>query len=218
MKTASLLPASKPFSAPCVQPRSNEPADIKDWCLARADVWYQQKDFGLARTFLQFALDIDPRDTPVWIALGSLHFTTGNLGAALLAFNQANELNPGNLAIQLHLALTHQQREEWAEAENGFRNALAIAPNDVQTTKLYSGMLMARNRLSDARILLERTLASDLSDAELFTRLGVCCFRTGDFRAAKACFAYQLKLNPFDALARENLSVVEAKISNPPAL
>ncbi len=210
MKTVPTTPASQSPRTRSIQPKSNEPADIKDWCLARADAWYQQKNPDLARTFLQFALDIDPRDASIWVALGSLHFAAGDLGPALLAFTQANEIKPGSPEIQLHLALTHQQREDWAETEYFFKQALEFQPDHIGALRLYSGYLMARQRPHEARLHLEHALASDLEDVDLFLRLGVCCYQTHALTASQACFKRVLQLDPTHVMARENLNVVTA--------
>ncbi|HLP78741.1 MAG TPA: tetratricopeptide repeat protein [Candidatus Paceibacterota bacterium] len=187
-------------------------SEIKAWCLERADEWHDQNQPVLARQFLQHALAIDPHDVQCWIALGSLHFTGGNLDSALLAFTQANELKPADPAIILHLALTHQHRKEWAETEWYFRRTLELRPDDVATLKLFSGYLMARGRHEEARHRLEQALAFDLDDVELFLRLGVCCYQLNDFSAAHACFKRALQLDPNNQMARENLFVSHSRL------
>ncbi|HYG22021.1 MAG TPA: tetratricopeptide repeat protein [Verrucomicrobiae bacterium] len=214
MKAASPSPTP---SAPLIfSRRSFDPAaEIKAWCLERADEWYEQKELALARDFLKHALEIDPHDVEVWIALGSLQFALGSHRQALLSFTQARELDPTNAKVFLHLAATHQQLGENAEAEWHFKEALTADPKSSEVIKLYSGFLMAQNRLTDARLLLEFGLGSNLEDVELFLRLGVCCYRAEDLRAAYSCFKRVLQLAPSNATAIENLQVV-ASITTPP--
>jgi tetratricopeptide (TPR) repeat protein len=203
---AAAVPAAR--QPRCIQPKSTNVADLKDWCLARADEWYAQKEFGFARDFLQHALDLDPFDVEIWIALGSLHFTSNNLDAALFAFTQADELRPADATLQLHLAVVQQHRQSWAHAETHFRNSLELQPEHLGALKLFAGFLMARERFTEAREILERALMVELDDSEIFLSLGVCCFRLENHQAARACFEHLLKIDPSDAIAGENLAVV----------
>lgn len=192
----------------CVPPKSTDLADLKDWCLARADEWYAQKEFGFARDFLQHALDLDPFDVEIWIALGSLHFTSNNLDAALFAFTQADELRPDNATLQLHLAVVQQHRQSWANAETHFRNSLDLQPENLGALKLFAGFLMAGERFAEAREILERALMLDLDDMEIFLSLGVCCFRLENHQAACACFERVVNLDPTNIVARENFQAI----------
>jgi tetratricopeptide (TPR) repeat protein len=209
---AAAAPAARQPS--CVPPKSSDLADLKDWCLARADEWYAQKEFGFARDFLQHALDLDPFDVEIWIALGSLHFTSNNLEAALFAFTQADELRPDDDAIQLHLAVVQQHRRSVSRAEFHFRNSLELRPENRNALKLFAGFLMSRERFVEARETLERALMVDLDDAEIYLSLGVCWFRMKHYQAAKSCFVRRLTLRPYDPIAQENLSVAEREILN----
>jgi Tfp pilus assembly protein PilF len=193
-----------------VRRKFNPVAEIKAWCLERADEWFEQNQPDHACDFLRHALDLDPSDTQVWIALGSLYFSTGKLDRALKAFTKAGELDSSNATITLHLALTHQQMGNAADAESCFRQSLAQNPANVVAAKLFSGFLMAHNRLNEARELLEHALAIELDDTESLLRLGVCCYQLNDLSAARACFSHLLKLDPKNQVARENLTVIDA--------
>jgi len=197
-----------------VPPKSTDLADLKDWCLARADEWYAQKEFGFARDFLQHALDLDPFDVEIWIALGSLHFTSNNLEAALFAFTQADELRPDDATLQLHLAVVQQHRQSWAHAETHFRNSLELQPENLGALKLFAGFLMARERFAEAREILERALMVELDDPEVFLSLGVCWHRLKQYQAAKSCFNRILTLSPHHPIAQENLNAAEREILN----
>lgn len=208
---AAAVPAAR--QPRCVQPKSTRTADLKDWCLARADEWYSQKEFGFARDFLQHALDLDPFDVEIWIALGSLHFTSNNLEAALFAFTQADELRPDDAAIQLHLAVVQQHRQSWSPAESHFRTALDLQPENLNALKLFAGFLMSREQFAEAREILERALMVDLDDVEIFLSLGVCWFRTDDLKAARACFLRVVELDPALVMGWENLEVISRQYS-----
>jgi tetratricopeptide (TPR) repeat protein len=210
-----IQPFSIEFTAPTRPPlesASRDLADIKDWCLARADEWYERGEFGAARDFLKQAADVDPRDARVWVALGSLHYQLGEFERAGLAFVKAGELAPADDQIFLHLALTHQQLGQDKEAEALFKHAIALQPDPAAAglaMGLLSSFLFARERYDEARDYVEGALEEQPDHIDLLMRLGVCCFKTNDRHAAQACFERVLKLDPENELARENLAVLK---------
>lgn len=192
-------------------PQHSTTGQIKEWCVARADEWYRRGDMVPARDFLRHAVDIDPQDAEVWVALGSIHFALGELAPAKEAFTRADRLDPANPTIYLHLGVTQQQLGNETEAEVLYDEALQLQPENVTGLKLLSGFLMARGRLAEARTRLEAALGCDLDDTELLMRLGVCCFWMKDVGAARACFQRVLRIDPVHEMARENLAVIIAR-------
>jgi|GEM_PF-5713684 Tfp pilus assembly protein PilF len=215
MKTTTPPPSGQIPQLLSGRPGSDPISEIKNWCLERADEWFEQNQPAFACQFLQHALGLDPNDVTIWIALGSVHFTSGNLDQALLAFTQADELRPNDAAIQLHLAVVQQHRENWSQAEFHFRRSLELYPDNVQALRLYSGLLMAHGRNAESREILEQALSLDLDDVDLFLRLGVCCFRMNELNAAQACFKRALQLDPNNELAAANLNAVAALQTSP---
>ncbi len=187
---------------------SREIANIRDWCLRRADEWYQRGELGAARDFLKQAAEVDPQDAHVWVALGSLHYQLGEFERAGMAFVHAGELVPADSDVFLHLALTHQQLGQDKESEALFQHALALNPENPFGFSLYSGFLFARERYDEAREYVERALEEQPDNLDLLMRLGVCCFKTNDRHAAQACFERVLKLDPANDTARENLTIL----------
>lgn len=189
---------------------AREIASIRDWCLRRADEWYARGEFGAARDFLRQAADVDPHDAHIWVALGSLHYQLGEYERAGLAFVKAGELDPTDGEIFLQLALTHQQLGQDREAENIFRHAITLSPENPLAQSLFSGFLFTRERYDEAREYVEGALEDRPDDLELLMRLGVCCAKTNDRHAAQACFERVLKLDPTNEIARENLMAIRA--------
>jgi Tfp pilus assembly protein PilF len=197
-------------TAPTSESASQELTAIKDWCLARADEWYERGELGAARDFLKQAADVDPRDAQVWLALGSLHYQLREFERAGLAFVKAGELAPTDDRIFLHLALAHQQLGQDKEAEALFKHALALRPDNAVAQGLLSGFLFARQRYDEARDYVEGALEDQPDNVDLLMRLGVCCAKTNDRHAAQACFERVLKLDPENEIARDNLAAIRA--------
>lgn len=217
MKTASLLPSLESLRFPAGPdlisipelPGSRETTKIKDWCLARADEWYEFGQWGLAREFLQHAADVDPQDSRVWIALGALHYELGEFQQAGFAFTRGGQLDPGNARVYLHLALTHQQLGHLPEAEALFKHALEVQPDNAFAMEILAGFLMNLGRHAEAREYLEPALQRQSESVELLLRLGACCFQCSDLPVARQCYERVLDLDPSHSLARENLEFLE---------
>jgi tetratricopeptide (TPR) repeat protein len=200
---ASLAPAGKDVA--------QELTTIKDWCLARADEWYERGEMGPAREFLRNAAEVDPQDARVWIALGSLHYDLADYAQAGLAFVRAGQLDPANVRVYLHLALTHQQMGDLPQAELLFQHALGLAPDHALAASLFADFLMAQRRFDDARRLYDQLLDRRPDDLEVLLRLGVCYSHLQHVPVARRCFERMLVLDPANALARENLNVLNAR-------
>lgn len=195
--------------APTDAEQARKVAEIKAWCLARADEWYAKGELGAARDFLHHAAEVDPRDVQVLIALGSLYYEAGDYEHAGLAFNQAGRLDATNALIFLRLGLTHQQLGQFEEAEALLKHALALRPDNALALSLLGEFMCARERYAEARGFVESAMQDQPNNPELLLRLGLCCFKTNDLKAAQACFERVLKLDPANETARENLAVLK---------
>jgi len=205
---ASIAPACP--TAPPVELKT--PSGIKEWCIARADEWYARGDLAIALNFLEHAAAIDRYDAPVWITIGSIQFMLKRPEAALKSFLQAQRVDPSNPTLLLHLAATCQELKRDAEAENYFREALKLQPENCEASRLFAGFLMSRNRLDEARDVVESGLGADPRDIDLLLRLGVCYFHATNLRAARACFQRILQLDPINEIARENARLTQQKL------
>lgn len=219
MKAATSIASTNPASLTALPVELKTPSGIKEWCLARADEWYARGDLPIALNFLEHAAAIDRYDAPVRITIGSIQFMLKRPEAALKSFLKAQRVDPSYPTLLLHLAATCQELKRDAEAENYFREALKLQPENCEASRLFAGFLMSRERLDDARDVVESGLGADPRDIDLLLRLGVCYFRAANLRAASACFQRILQLDPINEIARQNLEIVNqhSQSQNPTA-
>ncbi len=206
----STLP-SQPVAPPVT---IQTPVGIKDWCLARADEWHARGELNFALDFLQHAAAIDHQDATLLNAIGSLQFRLKQFEAALKTFLRTQTLDPENVTLLLQLAVSYQELNRDAEAETHFREALRRDPENCEAARLFTGFLTSRNRLDEAREVVESGLGSDPRDIDLLLRLGVCYYRAANRKAAAACFRRILQLEPINEIARANLAAVEANLNH----
>ena len=114
----------------------------------------------LARTKLERASALRPRDPRPWVVLGTHLTRTGDQAAALRACQQAIEVAPafapGHVALGTLLAL----QRAFDAAEQAFRRALALAPGYLDAEINLGSCLFYLGRLEEALVSLRRALAT----------------------------------------------------------
>ncbi|KAH0482170.1 MAG: uncharacterized protein KVP18_001054 [Porospora cf. gigantea A] len=93
------------------------------------------------------------------LAIGELYVKLNLLDCALLAFQQADELNPGNLGILYRIGNILKRLDRNNEAEDSFRRCLEKEPNHVESLFDLSCVFLAQNRLYDAEEKLVHLLS-----------------------------------------------------------
>jgi Tfp pilus assembly protein PilF len=194
--------------------RVPEIAEIKSWCLARADEWHACGEMGIARNFLNHAAMTDPSDAQVWIALGSLQYELGELEKAGVAFHKAGELEPTNSRIFLHLGLVHQKLNQQDEAEALLNHAVTLEPNNALAMSLLGNLLMEQKRYASASIQFINALQHRTNNLDLLLKAGFCSFKVNDHDSARRFFERVLELSPGHEIAMENLTVLNKVPSN----
>jgi TolB-like protein len=123
------------------------------------------RDEALAKTFLDRALDIDPNNAWAWIRLGWLRQYTGNVDAALEAFDRAERLSPLDpFAHQITFgrAATHYR---WSEDPT---EGLAMIEEGLRR---HPGVLWPWRMVAVANVRLGRLEAAQAAAARLLEGL-----------------------------------------------
>ena len=81
--------------------------------------------------------------------------------AALDATRQALSLDPGQPQAYVAQGIVFLNQMRWAEADDAFRHALAVAPGDAEAINQYAQFLYAAGQLQPALAEIERSLRRD---------------------------------------------------------
>jgi tetratricopeptide (TPR) repeat protein len=100
-----------------------------------AFVYRDLKDYAQARANFQNAVGADPDDARSWIGIGLMAQKSGDLTAAIQAYNHSLELTPSDFGYLL-LAQALDQAGRHDEAEAARRRAAALSQNLEQATKM----------------------------------------------------------------------------------
>ncbi len=115
-----------------------------------------------ASAALQRVIDLDGSTPERLVRLGTMHLRAGNLAAAEAAFSGARAIAPRHAGAHAGLALTFDMLGDTARAQEAYRQARIVAPNDWTIRSNQAVSLLLAKRLPEA----ERTLAPAEREAD----------------------------------------------------
>lgn len=121
----------------------------------------------------------------------------------ITALRETVRLSPENVALRKHLADQLLIEGAHGDAEQEYRQALSIAPNDMAIKESLARAFIAQKKFSMATVIVEELLEQPYPSTELLM-LGADLFaKTDDRKQAKECYEQAIQLDP--SLANENL-------------
>jgi acetyltransferase-like isoleucine patch superfamily enzyme/cytochrome c-type biogenesis protein CcmH/NrfG len=176
-----------------------------DECLARADAAYAGSDLPAARAALQQALQFTPDATPLLVCLGNLQFQLGEYAEALLLFQRASRQEPDNVDILVRLAGTARHCNDSAAFDQALDRAAALSPDEPNVIQLVASQNLRAGRYAEAARQYCALLERKPEDVSWLLALGKCLRQLRDVNSARWCYEQVLRLDPANAIARENL-------------
>jgi Flp pilus assembly protein TadD len=162
-----------------------------------------------AREKLRRVTQLDPQDPLGHYFLGILHRSEGYLSTALWDFKRSLRLDPLNAAVYAEIANTYQRLGQHVAAEEWYRGAVSIAPEEpafrLLLTEFYLDVVP---RPQEALIAATELAALTPDDPIALDLLGWARFLAGQTSAAKTTLENALALDPTLARAHYHLGVV----------
>lgn len=168
-----------------------------------------------ARDKLREAMRLAPIDDKLIAIIGSLSFQLEDWDACGQELSRAVELCPDSADYQTRLAMVMLKLNRIPEFESALAQALKLEENYRPALKLLADLNLSNGRYEDAARTYHRLLKSNPDDIQVMLPLGVCFFKTDDLEAAKVVFQRILELDPKNAIARQNLRVIDGQ-DDPP--
>ena len=177
----------------------------------------RQKNAVLAREGYRAAIDKAHGDYPeAWFNLGMLEKDSGDLDAAIAAYEQAIALRPAYQAADNNLGLALIAAGRLDEAEHRYKAVLARTPTYaagwVNLGKLYSQRKMYPEAIDAYRHALE--VKPDYARALL--DMGVAYARSGRVDDAAATYQRAIDINPRSAASWYNLGLAQRQKNDLP--
>lgn len=116
----------------------------------------------LAALVCSQAVRKNPNYAPIRNTLGMIYVELGNLNNAVLSFNTARQLDPGFYEAQMNYAAVNMQFRGFKQAEEAYRAALKMRPNDYDA---HLGLALAiRGQIDDSNF--DKAVAAAASELE----------------------------------------------------
>lgn len=114
---------------------------------------------------------------------------------------RALRIDPASVEAHVLYAVLSNGEGEPDIAEDYFRKAVQLGPEDPQALSNFGSYLIARGRPEEAVPLLKRAVEDPgyLQRSQAYENLGVASMRTGDTAAAQRAFVRAVSLNPNQA-------------------
>jgi tetratricopeptide (TPR) repeat protein len=145
---------------------------------------------------LERAASLAPNNAACRMKLASFYRMNNRLPEALQMCEKLCEIEPKNGVHHLNIGILCAKLNRFADAEEAFREAIALTPESSAGYRSLAKLLLdAGRKLPEARELAERAVALEASAADYFV-LGWACDRNGDRDSAISAVKRALELDP----------------------
>lgn len=163
-----------------------------------------------------------PQTSPgeLYVQIAAEYYRLGEVEPALKNAQKALEEDPNNAQAHNVIATIYQQLRQPEQAEQHFRIALGLAPNDPYLLMAWGNFLCDRGDYAGAAAQYQQALANPLFNAPWMaeTRAGICGRRAGQTASAEQALRRALSANPGYAPALIEMAELEhAQGRNPAA-
>lgn len=180
----------------------------------------QAGQFPEAIAGLRQAARLAPANALYRSALGGIHERQGQLEEAVAAFGEAARLDPNDQRIRAHFESVSLDWGAVLAREHRFRAGLVFARETAARfagsarAQLMLGLFLTRNQHNLAAVdAYRRALTLDPASADASVGLGIAQSSAGMVKEALATFEAGLVLFPADAMHRQALGVLLARLA-----
>ena len=162
-----------------------DPSDVEAW--AKLGMVYQANEmWGASRIAYEFAVSRRPNDPKWWHRLAQVREMTEDLEGAIAAMSRSIELEDRYAPSFWRRGDWLMDRGELDRAEEDFRRAMVVAPEDPQGAVGLGRLLLERDQPEEAARVLEQALERVSDDPYAHTLLGTAYRQLGRLEEAEA--------------------------------
>lgn len=125
-----------------------------------------------------------------------------------------NKLQHPDVSKQLSLAIRHHNSGQIAQAENIYRQILAVQPNNIRANNYLGTIAIQTGHIDAAMQLFQKCIALKPDYADAYNNLGSCLMKSGQDDGAIEAFLKTVALDHSYVEAFYNLSALYEKKSN----
>jgi tetratricopeptide (TPR) repeat protein len=155
-------------------------------------------------------LDQDPTDTRAYLALGGVYGAKKDFKSAGAVYDKAVLAVTSPLRSHWNLfyqrGIAYEQQDIWPKAEESFRKALELYPNQPQVLNYLGYSYVDQNKnLSEALDMIRKAVELRPDDGYIVDSLGWAYYRLAKFDDAVRHLERAIKLRPEDATINDHL-------------
>lgn len=131
----------------------------------------------------------DPKNRArIHTELGAMYFQSGHMAAALDELGIAIKADPGFVSAYSVRGLVYTQLRDYPKAEEDFRYALNLAPNDPEVNNNYGWYLCETGKERQSIAYFLQALKNPLYETpdRAYANAGTCALKAGDTQGAEA--------------------------------
>ncbi len=163
-----------------------------------------------AASLVKRALEINPSSVDAHVFLANQAIDAERRGEARELLTKALAINPSSLDALSTLAALAYVEDKTPEFEAEVAKVLAISPNRGEVYRI-AGELVAHNyRFEEAVTLTRKALTLTPNDPRALADLGAQLLRTGDEAEARTALEASFKIDPYDAVTFNALSLLDS--------
>ena len=175
--------------------------------LARGAMELRNKDDRQAETDFKAALDLAPKSSEAYSALGNLYLRRQDVAAATQAFETAAALSPLRSPIRLRYAELKLRSGAAAEAKKFVEELVRDAPDHLPGRVFLMKIVCSENRDDDCAARVDSVLAQDSLNYDALFQSGLLNLGKGDLTRAIRIFEQLTGLNDQDPRVRYQLAL-----------
>jgi len=172
------------------------------------------KDFAGAEAGLQKAIELDKKNSEAYLLLGRVQMARGDPGRAMVTYQQWSKERPYDDRSLFLLGGLHDQRGEWQQAQQYYRQALSINPDNALAANNLSFSLLEHG--GDVEIALSQALAARTAipnSAETADTLGWAYYHKGEYAKAVRVLQQAIRDHPHSAAIHYHLGLSYQKLN-----
>jgi tetratricopeptide (TPR) repeat protein len=155
-------------------------------------------------------LDADPADTRAYLALGGVYGAKKDFKSAAAIYDRAEQAITAPLRSHWNLfyqrGIAYEQLDIWPKAEESFRKALKLYPDQPQVLNYLGYSYVDQNKnLDEAVGMIRKAVELRPDDGYIVDSLGWAYYRLGKFEDSVAELERAIKLRPEDATINDHL-------------
>lgn len=143
-------------------------------------------DLEQARSVADATLLAKPNDVTVVAEVGKVRLASGQLPNAVALLQRAVDLDPADWKSRSALGVAYDRQGDSVKAEESYRAALGISPNNPVVLNNLALSRVLANDLAGARELLQRAVDSSRADVRVRQNLALLYALSGNMAQAEA--------------------------------